>query len=173
MKPRDPLTVEQRTRIVTLTADGQSPGRIAKQIGKSRHAVRNALAEPQTQAAVEAERAELAKLYREKERACVVGMDSDKIAKASLQQLAVSAGILHDKHALLTGGPTESIAVQVRSFVEAVGVYRKQRDEESERQFREAHSKLTAAECKVPGPCRIHGLRLSMPEPSYDHGPEH
>jgi hypothetical protein len=111
-KPKEPLTFEQKARITTLAAAGWSPNKIARHIGRSRHAVRNALAEPEIQKSVKDERAELAGIYREKARDVVMSISSENIDSASLQQKAVSSGILLDKSLLLTGD-APSINVQV------------------------------------------------------------
>ena len=73
-------------------------------------------------------------LYRQKARDCVAAIDDDKIAKASALQLATSSGILLDKSLLLSGKPTQNVAV----IIEVCDLIRKRDDEESERQHQQA-----------------------------------
>ena len=54
---------------------------------------------------MQAERAELVDIYRDRARACVVAIDDEKIQKASALQLATSSGILLDKSLLFSGKP--------------------------------------------------------------------
>jgi predicted transcriptional regulator len=111
-KPKTPPTTEEQQTIVTMSASGLSQSKIAQIIGRSRHMVKNALAEPEIQRAVKDEKAELAQLYREKARDIVSSISSADIEDASLQQKAVSSGILLDKSLLLTGD-MPNINVQV------------------------------------------------------------
>ena len=75
--------------------------------------VKNVLAEPEIQRAVKDEKAELAAIYREKARTIVESISSADIDSASLQQKAVSTGILLDKSLLLSGDATSNLNVQV------------------------------------------------------------
>ncbi len=104
-KAKTPLTTEEQAQITTMAAGGVSQNRIAKTIGRSRHMVKNTLAEPEVIQAVELEKAELAELYRDKARAVLVSINDADIEKASLQQKSVSTGILLDKALLLSEGP--------------------------------------------------------------------
>jgi len=101
-KPKYPPNGEERQHITTLAAAGLSQNKIAQTVGRSRHMVKNLLAEPEIQRAVKDEKAELAQLYREKARDIVMSISSEDIADASLQQKAVSTGILLDKSLLLS-----------------------------------------------------------------------
>ena len=58
-----------------------------KTIGRSRTAVKHYLDTPEAIAIVRDEKQELAVLYREKARACVVAIDDEKISKSSIQLL--------------------------------------------------------------------------------------
>ncbi len=128
MKPREPLTAAEKAQITTLTADGWSPTRIARHIGRSRHAVRNALANPETQRAVKDEKAELAEMYKKQARAIVASIDQETIEKANLLQRMTSAGIATDKALTLTG---DTPPIRVELLVQAVEVMRHQRAEDN------------------------------------------
>jgi hypothetical protein len=125
-KPKEPLTTEQRAQIATLSAGGWSANKISKHIGKSRGAVRNVLAEPEIQRNIVDEKAELAAIYRKKARDVVTSIDAQDIAKASLQQKAVSTGILLDKSLLLAGEPTANLSLTV--MLDLVAAIRAQRE---------------------------------------------
>ena len=66
--PRMSLTIAQKQEAVTLAASGYSTYRISETIGKSRMTVKRHLEEPETIAKVEAERAEMVQLCRDKAR---------------------------------------------------------------------------------------------------------
>lgn len=130
-KPKEPLTTEEQAQIAALSAGGWSANKVSKHIGRSRHTVQKYLDTPEAAAIVRDERQELAALYREKARACVVAIDAEKIAKSSALQLATASGICTDKAALLTGEPTANLSVTVLwQLVQAV---REQRDAEDAR----------------------------------------
>ena len=134
-KPKEPLTTEQKAQIATLNAGGWSQNKIAKQVGRSRTAVKNALAEPEIKKAVIDEKAELAELYRSKARAVVTSISETDIGKASLQQKAISSGILLDKSLLLAGEPTGITMLALLDVVEAI---KARRAEDGDRQFQQA-----------------------------------
>jgi transcriptional regulator len=125
-KPKEPLTTEQKAQVATLSAAGWSQNKIAKQVGRSRTAVKNALAEPEIQRAVIDEKAELAELYRSKARAVVTSISDADIAKSSLQQKAISSGILLDKSLLLTGEAPPVANIHV--LLEVCELIRERRD---------------------------------------------
>ena len=131
---KEGLTTEEKQQIATLSADGWPAYRIAKHMNRSPHTVRRYLDTPEALAIVRDEKRELAVLYREKARACVVAIDADKISKSSALQLATAAGICTDKALLLAGEPTVNMAVLLQ-IVEAI---RDRKREESERQHRQA-----------------------------------
>jgi hypothetical protein len=124
-KPKFPPTVEEQETIVTLAASGLSQTKIAQNVGRSRKMVKNVLAEPEIQRAVRDEKAELAELYREKARAVVTSISDKDIEKASLQQKAISSGVLLDKSLLLAGEPTGINVVALLDVVEAIKASRR------------------------------------------------
>ena len=75
--------------------------------------VKNVLAEPEIQRSVKDEKSVLAAIYREKARTIVESISGEDIDSASLQQKAVSTGILLDKSLLLSGDATSNLNVQV------------------------------------------------------------
>ena len=119
-KAKNPPTTEERARITTMAAAGLSQNKIAQSVGRSRHMVKNVLAEPEIQRAVTDEKAELAQLYREKARDIVISINSADIDNASLQQKAVSTGILLDKSLLLSGDATGINVSVLLDVVEAM-----------------------------------------------------
>jgi len=117
---KEGLSTEEKQQIATLSADAWPPSRIAKHISRSPHTVRRYLNQPEAIAAVRDERSELALLYRDKARACVVAIDDEKIAKGSALQLATSSGILLDKSLLLSGQPTSINVVALMNVAELI-----------------------------------------------------
>jgi hypothetical protein len=117
-------STEERQQIITGAAAGLSQNKIAKSVGRSRTLVQNTLNEPETQAEVSIEKAELAELYRQKARDIVVSIDATDISKASLQQKAISSGVLLDKSLLLSGEPTEILAANVGVLMDVVEALR-------------------------------------------------
>lgn len=112
-RPKFPPTTEERAKITTLAAAGMSQNKIAKTIGRARSMVKNVLAEPEIQRSVKDEKSVLAAIYRDKARTIVESISSEDIDSASLQQKAVSTGILLDKSLLLSGDATSNLNVQV------------------------------------------------------------
>ena len=123
-----------------MCAAGHSSNKIAQATGRNRAAIKRYLDTPEAIAEVEDERAELVDIYRDRARACVVAIDDEKIQKASALQLATSSGILLDKSLLLSGKPTQNVAV----IVQMLDILRVRNDEEIERQHQEAKAKLDA-----------------------------
>jgi hypothetical protein len=95
--------------------------------------VQNTLNEPETQAEVSIEKAKLAEIYKQKARDIVVSINDEDIDKASLQQKAVSSGILLDKSLLLSGEPTEILAANVGVLMDVVDAIRERKASEQER----------------------------------------
>jgi ABC-type cobalamin/Fe3+-siderophores transport system ATPase subunit len=121
-----PPNTQEEAQIVTLAADGTSTTKIAAALGRSRHMVKNTLAKPEIQQSIQQEKAELSKMYREQARRVVASISDTDIGKASLQQKAISSGVLLDKALLLAGEPTSN--VDVRVLMELVDEIRDKRD---------------------------------------------
>ena len=141
-KGRLPLTTAQKQEAVVLAAAGYAPSRVAKTMGKSRLMVKRHLEVPETIVKVEDERAEMVQLCRDKARACVVGIDDEKISKANVLQLSTSAGILIDKAALMSGQPTSIHVHALVDVLDAISELRERRNEEDEREYRAARALL-------------------------------
>jgi hypothetical protein len=142
-KGRLPLTTAQKQEAVVLAAAGYAPSRVAKTMGKSRLMVKRHLEAPETIVKVEDERAEMVQLCRDKARACVVGIDDEKISKANVLQLSTSAGILIDKAALMSGQPTSIHVHALVDVLDAISELRERRNEEDEREYRAARALLS------------------------------
>ena len=139
-KPKEPMTVEQKQQAITMAAAGHSCNKISQTIGKDRVAIKRHLDTPEVIEQVREERTELVELYREKARDCVAAIDDEKIQKSNVLQLATSSGILLDKSLLLSGKPTQNVAV----IVQVLDMLSIRQDEEIERQWQEAHARLLA-----------------------------
>jgi hypothetical protein len=83
--------------------------------------VKNTLADPEVRRTVASQKIELSEIFLDKGRAIVTSIGPKDIEKASLQQKAISAGVMVDKALLLAGEPTENIDVRVlMDVVEAI-----------------------------------------------------
>lgn len=89
--------------------------------------VRNVIAQPEIQRAVQDEKAVLAEIYRGKARRIVESIDDVDIGKASLQQKSISSGVLLDKSLLLAG---DMPPIRVEILLNAVQVIREMRRSE-------------------------------------------
>ena len=93
--------------------------------------VKNTLNEPETQLSVQDEKRILSKEYRQKARDILLSINSRDIEKASLQNKAVSTGILLDKSLLISGDPT-SINVDIQLLMTAVEAIKARKTVEQE-----------------------------------------
>jgi hypothetical protein len=118
-KPKFPPTVKEQETIVTLAASGLSQTKIAQTVGRSRHMIKNVLADPAVQQAVVDERTQLATLYRSKARDVLAAISDSDISGATLQQKCISTGILLDK-SLLLAGELPSLDVHVLLEIAAI-----------------------------------------------------
>jgi hypothetical protein len=151
-KSKEPLTTEQKAQVATLSAAGWSQNKVARTIGRSRHAVKNALAKPEVQKAVHDEKQELAGIFRQKSRDVVTSISDADISRASLQQKSISSGVLLDKSLLLTGEAPMSINVQI--LLDVASAIRRQdaeADAEDQRKWDAAHT-LPAIAQTQPSP---------------------
>lgn len=126
------LDDKEKTTIEVLSADGQSPGRIARQVGRSPHTVKKHLEQPDVQQKVESEKEVLAAKYREQAHRILDSISDEDILKASLQQKSISSGVLLDKSLLLTG---DAPSINVHVLLELVTAFKKQRDQEDQPQL--------------------------------------
>ena len=142
-KGRLPLTTAQKQEAVVLAAAGYALSRVAKTMGKSRLMVKRHLEAPETIVKVEDERMQLVEIYKDKARACAVGITDEKIAKSSALQLATASAVCTDKALLLQGLPTE-INLHVHALVDVLDTIRQLRDEREEREDEEARAAAKA-----------------------------
>lgn len=136
--PKYRPTTQERQQIITGAAAGLSENRIAKQIGRSRKLVHDVIQKPETQVAISDERAELAEICKQTAHRIISSIDDTDIEKASLQQKAVSAGIMVDKSLLLAGEPTQNVAVLVE-LAAAVRAHRRAEGLRQLEQYDKAH----------------------------------
>ena len=139
-KPKYPPNGEERQHITTLAAAGLSQNKIAKTVGRSRHMVKNLLAEPSIQRSIQDERAELSVLCKDKGRDIFMSIHSGDIEKSNLLQKATAGAIMIDK-ALLLAGEATSINVQV--LLDVAHAIRARQDADSERQQQQAKARLS------------------------------
>ena len=112
-KGKYPPSTEEKAKIATMAAAGLSQNKIAKTVGRSRHLVKNALAEPEMKLSVQDEKAELSALYKDKAREVLLSIDAETIAKGNLLQKATSTAILLDKSLILSGDALPIVNIQV------------------------------------------------------------
>jgi len=139
-KPKYPPNGEERQHITTLAAAGLSQNKIAQTVGRSRHMVKNLLAEPSIQRSIQDERAELSVLCKDKGRDIFMSIHSGDIEKSNLLQKATAGAIMIDK-ALLLAGEATSINVQV--LLDVAHAIRARQDADSERQQQQAKARLS------------------------------
>ena len=148
-KSKTPPNTEERATIVTLAASGASSAKIAKLISRSRGMVKNVLAKPEIQRAVQDERAVLAELYRDKARRIVDSISEEDIAKASLQQKSISSGVLLDKSLLLSGEPT---SINISVLLDAVQAAKALDDKRSASATAAVRLRMAAEALALPAP---------------------
>jgi hypothetical protein len=119
-KPKFPPRTEERARITTMAAAGLSQNKIAQTVGRSRHMVKNVLAEPEIQRSIQDERAELSALCKDKARAIFVSIGSGDIDKSNLLQKATAGAIMIDKALLLAGEATGINVTVLMDVVDAI-----------------------------------------------------
>ena len=111
MGAKPPLTTEEKSRIALLTAEGRTPNYIAKAIGRDGKTVRAAVQAPAMVEQIASATERITELYQEINERILCAISDEDIAKASLRDKVVSAGISTDKHRLLTGQSTANLAL--------------------------------------------------------------
>jgi hypothetical protein len=139
-KPKTPPNTEERQQITTMAAAGLSQAAIARSIDRSRHMVKNVLAEPEIQRSIQDERAELSALCKDKARDIFVSIHSGDIEKANLLQKATAGAIMIDKALLLAG---EATSINVSVLLDVAHAIRARQDADSERQQQQAKARLS------------------------------
>jgi hypothetical protein len=113
MKPRTPLTDEEKTRATTLHASGMSVYAVAKTLGRSPHTLAKFLRSPAVVRQVGIQREELALLFDGVGKQTLDAVSDEDVRKASLLQKMTSAAICVDKAAMLRGQATSTIDIHV------------------------------------------------------------
>ena len=104
------LTDMERKQIIELASLGKTPHTIGKLLNRSPHTVRTALRLPEAREQVQDRQERLADKFEQlSERILDAVCDAD-LEKASLQQKAVSAGVMLDKSRLIRGNSTHNLA---------------------------------------------------------------
>jgi hypothetical protein len=122
MKTRSPLSDEEKERAKVLNASGKSPNYIAKGMGRSHHTLQKFLDKPDVREQVSIQREELAGMFDNITYRIVKSVTEKDIAKASLQQKLVSAGIATDKASLLRNELPQTI--NVAAFLDLIELIR-------------------------------------------------
>ena len=116
---KESLTTEEKQQVSMLAAQGLSNNAIALRIGRSPHTTKKELAKPETQVQVQNIQDRLADKFEQlSERILDAVCDAD-LEKASLQQKAISAGVMLDKSRLLRGQATSHVAVMFAAIERA------------------------------------------------------
>jgi glycosyltransferase A (GT-A) superfamily protein (DUF2064 family) len=119
---KTPPTTEEKAKIATMAAGGMSQAAIARSIDRSRHMVKNVIAEPEIQRSIQDERAVLSALCRDKARDIFVSINSGDIDKANLLAKATAGAIMLDKALLLAGEALPIVHINI--LMDAVGAIR-------------------------------------------------
>ena len=117
------LSSKEKSRILTLSATGLSPARVAAQIHRNRRTVKKFLEEP---AAKEALDNILERLCRQ----TLANVKPEDIEKSTLIQKITSAAIMIDKIRLLRNEPTQ---IHVSYLLDAVAAIKEMRAAENPR----------------------------------------
>jgi len=97
------LTDAEKQQITSWSADGWTPYKIAKHLGRSAHTIARYLKQPEVVAAVKDEKAELSRKYQDKAKVILETIDGPIIQKAGLKDRAIASGICLDKSLALSG----------------------------------------------------------------------
>jgi hypothetical protein len=113
MKPRSPLSPDERERVKVLAASGKSTHAVAKILDRSPHTVKKFLRQPETARQVGVARETLAGMFDDVAHRTLAGVSDEDVKKASLLQKMTSAGIAIDKAAMLRDELPPTINVQI------------------------------------------------------------
>ena len=116
MGTRPKLTTEEKSRIALLTPEGRTPHYIAKAIHRDGKTIRAAVQTPVMVEQIENAQERLAARYQEINERILCAISDEDIAKASLRDKIVSAGIFTDKFRLLTGQATSHVALMFQAI---------------------------------------------------------
>ena len=116
-KKTDRVDVMEKQQIATLAATGKSNRAIARATGRDPKTVASTLKQPEVIEMRENAQELLADKFEQRAETIVDSITTGDIERASLQQKAVSAGILLDKSRLIRGQSNVNIAVMMASLV--------------------------------------------------------
>ena len=108
--PKRTMTTEERQRVNILAAQGLTPHAIGHEIGRDRKTVLAHLQKPGVPEQVQNIQDRLANKFEQMSERILDAVCEEDLQKASLQQKAVSAGIMLDKSRLIRGNSTMNIA---------------------------------------------------------------
>ena len=102
------LTVSEREIVKTLFAAGRTYHAIAKELGRSPHTVKKAIADPETAKQVEAIKTDLASMFEDIIRRNLESISEEDIKKSTMLQRMTTIGIGVDKMRLMRGQSTSN-----------------------------------------------------------------
>jgi IS30 family transposase len=137
------LIVGELEKAKALSALGHSCRAIGKELGRSDKTIKKALTRsPEVIQEVKDIKAELAERYQAEARRILDSINDKDIEKASLQNKAVSSGILLDKALLLKGEATSINVSVLLDAVQAAKEYQAARSDEAMRAVRQRMSRV-------------------------------
>jgi hypothetical protein len=110
---REPLNTRDKAKIKTQAAEGLSVYRIAKQVKRAPNTIKKFLQDPAIATEVAHNKIKVAERCEFEALRIINSIDDQNLEKASLQNKAVSAGILIDKGLLLRGQMPLTVHVEV------------------------------------------------------------
>lgn len=119
------LTAVELGKAKVLRGMGHSFRAIAKQLGKSDHTIKKALAAPEIVAEVEIIKKDLGTVFEELAHRMIESITDQDITKLNAYQRTVSGAIATDKAQLLKGEPTMNVGL----LLEVASIIRGDRDD--------------------------------------------
>jgi len=113
VKPRTPLTDQEKEKAKILHASGKTVYATARALGRSPHTLAKFLRKPEVEKEVHIQREELATMFDTITHRTLRGVTDEDIRKSSLLQKMTSAGISIDKALLLRGEGPPTLDVHV------------------------------------------------------------
>jgi hypothetical protein len=171
MKPRSPLSSEEKEKAKILHASGKSIYAVSRSLNRSPHTLAKFLRKPETAKEVGIQREELAAMFDVITHKTLSGVTDEDIKKSSLLQKMTAAGISIDKALLLRNLPTAIIG-SVQVLMNLAEMLRSERDVEDEaaaERWREQHT-LTVPPV-VPAPEPEPPARSPQPRTQTQHPP--
>jgi hypothetical protein len=114
---KESLTTEEKQKVLILSAQGLTNFAISKRLNRSHHTIKKEIVKPESQVQVADIQERLADKFEQlSERILDAVCDAD-LEKATLQQKAISAGVMLDKSRLIRGQSSMNFAVIMASAV--------------------------------------------------------